>query len=390
MKNINKEFNREEALQMFEEMVTWLSKNQVIKPGDPNRGAIYFPTEDRFCNRDTACMARVFMRQYVLTGDDSWLKKAALARDYVLRVQKSIGGFPEMRGLEESDEASTVNTSIIASNLIKAYELGLPCGECDLKALKRMAEFVMTLEWKPGAFYHDTNHSQAFENRWGDEGSHLDCQNTTALAAMMLQNIYYFLEERGDKACPCWLNSAGLAVQHLLDGQKENGHWPYLFNAEWQDAGHHAMCMFYLMQAAKYPPHSTNKFIVETLERGARWLIDSALLQTKLGTKINWAAGRSACLYFTTEYFFIAAPLAQIANMGCKDNEEYRHEALELMRYVRTDLWNNQNYDKEGPFRLTEAGIKIGYAWFGQSMGWAIYQFDELIEQMGWWKPSET
>ena len=60
--------------------------------------------------------------------------------------------------------------------------------------------------------------------------------------------------------------------------------------------------------------------------------------------------------------------------------------SLEVLRYVRTDLWDNPRRDTEGPFRLTEAGIRVGYAWFGQSMGWAAYMLDDLIEQMGWWK----
>jgi hypothetical protein len=145
--------------------------------------------------------------------------------------------------------------------------------------------------------------------------------------------------------------------------------------------------MQYLAEAAIYPPHNRNRSILSAQRRAALWLTRDPLLQTKRGTKINWAINTTACIYFTTEYFFIACPLTRVANMDPKDGDLWRHEALELMRYVRTDLWDNQNRDTEGPYRLTEAGIKIGYAWFGQSMGWCIYMLDELIEQMGWWKP---
>lgn len=384
-------FGRKDAVGMFEEMVAWLAAHQVALRDDPNCGSIYFPTEDRFCNRDTACMARIFMRQFQQGGGDTWRRKAALARDHVLSVQKPNGGFPEMRGRVESDAGSTVNTAIAAANLIKAYELGLDCEERDLDALGRMAEFEMTLEWQPGAFYHDTNHLRTFKDQtgrvhWGDEGSHLDCQNTTALASMALQRIYYFLEARGGKPKTTWLDAAGRAVAHLLEGQDSAGQWPYHVGASWKDAGHHAMCLLHLAEAAAFPPHDHNPAILEALQRGAHWLLDDALLQTKLGTKINWARCRSACLYFTTEYFFIAAPLARLAKLEANNREEYCHEALELMRYVRSDLWDNANYDSEGPYRLTEAGIKLGYAWFGQSMGWALYMLDELIEQMGWWE----
>ncbi len=388
-----KEFGRKKAVGMFEEMVTWLSEHQVAKRGDPNRGAIYFPTEDRFCNRDTACMARAFMRQHLRTGDMAWRQKASLARDHVLSVQKPNGGYPELRGRKQSDDGSTVNTSLVAANLIKAYELGLDCQTRDLAALEKMADFELTLEWKPGAFYHDTNHRRTFKDQsgtiihWGEEGSHRDCQNTTALASMMLQRIYYYLAKHGGKPKQVWLSAAGRAIKHLLAGQDRDGQWPYCVGDKWKDAGHHAMCMQYLVEAAAYPPHNRNRSILSALRRAAVWLSRDALLQTKKGTKINWAVNNTACLYFTAEYFFIASALTRFANMDdSKNGDIWRHEALELMRYVRTDLWNNAQRDNEGPFRLTEAGIKIGYAWFGQSMGWCVYTLDDLIEGMGWWK----
>jgi len=143
VKSSLREISRKEVIGMFDEMAAWLAEHQVAKRGDPNRGAIYFPTEDRFCSRDTACMARTFMRQYCRTGDGAWREKAALARDYVLRAQRPTGGFPEMRGRAESDKGSTVNTAIAAANLIKAYELGLDCAARDLDALARMAPAAM-------------------------------------------------------------------------------------------------------------------------------------------------------------------------------------------------------------------------------------------------------
>jgi hypothetical protein len=204
---------------------------------------------------------------------------------------------------------------------------------------------------------------------------------------MALQRIYYFLKTKsGSIHEQEWLNAAERAVKHLLEGQAPSGQWPYYFDAGGCDAGHHSMCMFYLAEAASFPVKINKKTIWNSLQRGADWLIDEALLETQYGTKINWARNKSACLYFSSEYFLIAAALASTANMGVENADEYRHEALELMRYIRTDLWNNPNYETEGPLRLTEAGIKIGYAWFGQSMGWVVYQLDDMIEQMKWWE----
>jgi hypothetical protein len=267
----------------------------------------------------------------------------------------------------------------------------MDCDSRDLRALERMADFVMTLEWRPGAFYHDTNHLGEFRHHqtgellWGKEGSKRDCQNTTALAAMMLLRVFHFLDENRGQPRQEWLEAAARAVRHLLDGQTPEGHWPYYFGADWLDVGHHAMSMFYLAGAAEFAPHYGNASVRDALVRGGRWLVDVGLLQTKKGTKIDWAISQSACTYFTNEYFCTAAPLARLAGIDPENRAFWRHEALELLRYVRTDLWNNPNREAEGPFKLTEAGIRIGYAWFGQSMGWSVYQLDDLIEQTGWW-----
>lgn len=384
-------FGKAEVRGMFQEMIEWLGDQQILDASEERYRAIYFRTEDRYCNRDTACAAMGFMQQYRSTGDRVWRDKASLARDYVLDVQKENGGYPEMHGRAESDGGSTVNTAIIASNLIKAYELGLHCTERDLEALVRMADFELTLEWQLGAFYHDTNHQGAFQHHetdelmWGDEGSKLDCQNTTALAAMMLQRIFHFVHGHAGQAKQEWVAAAARAVHHLLEGQRANGHWPYYVDADWLDAGHHAMCMFYLAGAAEHPPHNEDPAARDAVIRAGEWLVDEGLLQTKRGTKINWAISRSACAYFTNEYFLTAAPLARLGRIDPENRDRWHHEALELLRYVRTDLWDNPNRETEGPFSLTEAGIRIGYAWFGQSIGWAVYQLAEVIDEMGWW-----
>ena len=384
-------FGKDEVLGMFDEMVVWLAEQQILDEGHPHYRGIYFRTEDRYCNRDTACAARAFMRQFLVTGDEKWKEKASLARDYVLDVQEENGGYPEMRGRAKSDGGSTVNTSVIAANLIRAWQLGLESGERELEALSRMADFELALEWRPGAFYHDTNHVGAYRHHetdeplWGDEGSRRDCQNTNALAAMMFHRIFSFLEERGGEPESAWLEAAARAVRHLLDGQDRNGHWPYYIDADWLDAGHHGMCLLHLAEAAEFPPHRGNPEIEGALTRAGRWLVEEGLLQTKRGTKVNWAVSRSACLYFTVEYFLVATPLARLSNVDPERRAVWRHEALELLRYVWTDLWDNANREAEGPFRLTEAGIRLGYAWFGQSMGWAAYQLEDLIDQLGWW-----
>lgn len=384
------DFTLADARDMFAAMVDWLGQQQVTDPQSEHDGAIYFTIEDRYCNRDTACAAAVFMRQARLTGDPGWSRQAAPARDAVLRMQLPNGGLPEMRGREQSDGGSLVNTGVAADNLLRAYALGLPFGDVDLLALRRMADFTLTLEWQSGAFYHDTNHVKAFDNhkgdRWGDEGSQLDCQNTTALAAMTLLRLADFLERQGGAVRSDWRAAAARAVEHLLAGQLPNGHWPYWIGADWTDIGHHAMVLHHLAEAAAFPPHDRDPRIRHALVQGGRWLVDNGLLQTKLGTKINWRREQSACVYFTHDFFLTAGALGRLGTVDLPGRQEWHHEALELLRYVRTDLWDNPEYEREGPLLLTEAGLRAGYAWFGQSMGWCLYMLDDLIEQLGGWE----
>ena len=381
--------DRDAVLAMYREMAEWLGRQQV-RDGR-NVGSVYFPTEDRYCNRDTACAAAVFMRMAGLAGGAPWREQAAAAREHVLAVQGANGGYPELRGQELSDGGSAVNTSVIATNLIRAYIAGLPCEVRDMDALTRMADFVLTLEWQSGAFYHDTNHVAAFRGpngdlMWSDEGSQRDCHNTTALAAAMLRRIAGFLEARGRAPNPLWRAAAKRAVGHLLAGQNADGHWPYWAGATWYDVGHHGMCMHHLAEALGTADASERATGVAAIVRGAEWLLDYGLLPGRKGTKIDWAMEHSACVYFTHGYFAVAAPLARLAAFTPCGAARWRHEALELMRYVRTALWDNPNASREGPFRLTEAGLCKGYAWFGQSMGWCLYLLDDLIDQLGWWR----
>ncbi|MBT3377029.1 MAG: hypothetical protein HN742_16345 [Lentisphaerae bacterium] len=382
--------DKQAVLAMYREMAEWLGRHQVDTPTDTRHGSLYYPTEDRYCNRDTACAASAFMQMAKITGDAAWQKQAAAARDYVLRVQGANGGFPELRGLEDSDGGSAVNTSIIATNLIRAYQRGLPCSTRDVDALVRMADFILTLEWKPGAFYHDTNHAGPFRTpdgtlRWGTEGSGRDCHNTTALSAAMLRWVSTFVETRGGTPDSRWNQAADRAVEHLLDGQNEDGHWPYWAGATWHDVGHHGMCIFHLTEALENADSAEQEAVVEKLLRGAEWLLENGLLPSRKGTKIDWAVEKSACVYFTHGYFAVAAPLARLAALDPHHSAAWHHAALELLRYVRTTLWDNADAEKEGPFRLTEAGLCKGYAWFGQSMGWCLYLLDDLIGQLGWW-----
>lgn len=144
------------------------------------------------------------------------------------------------------------------------------------------------------------------------------------------------------------------------------------------------MTLFHLAQASEFPPHNKNTMIKKSIIRGGKWLVKEGILHTEKGSKINWAMERSACVYFTLNYFIVSASLARIVNIDIKNRDFWKRESIELLRYVRTDLWYNTFKEKEGPFRLSEAGLVAGYSFFGQSLAWALYYFDDLITQMGW------
>jgi len=392
--NTRRTIRKQEILNMRRQMIEWLVRQQITNSRSPHYGCIYYADEDRYCNRDTGCAASIFMYESHLTGKQFWKGRALIAKEHVLKSQGKNGGYPEMRHRKKSDNGSTVNTAIIADSLVSACELGIPYDEKDLTALERMAEFQMTLEWKPGAFYHDTNHIHSYQYRergkvkwgWGPEGSHLDCQNTTALAAMMLIRISDFLEKHQHSINPEWEQASVRAVKHLLSGQDRNGHWPYFKNGKGFDVGHHSLCMFCLAKIIEHPRFSDNKKILHTLVRAGLWTVNEGLLQTKRGTKINWAINHSACSYFTAEYFLVAASLMRVAALKTRESRIFQREALELLRYVRTDLWENSEAEKQGPFRLTEGYLCAGYAWFGQSMAWVLYFFNDLLGKIGWLK----
>lgn len=361
-----------DLIAMNQEMIHWLRGQQIQEVGHPHYGAIWYPTERRYDNRDTACSIPVFWRQYLATGEERYRQQADLARQYVLSVQEEDGGFAELTfDNKRMDEGSTVNTGMAMMALVRAFEAGYPCEQTDLAALSRMADFLLTLEWTPGGFYHDENHIL--------KNSGLDCQNTTALAAASLCLVTRFLSAQNYPLKAEWQNALERAIKRLLEGQDASGQWPYRLGMIERypcDMNHHGMLM--LMVGELYRQYRDER-LLSALVLGGQWLVEDAFLQTAHGTKHNWAFQKSACLYFTAGYFHTASALMQLAELDTGHQSYWDHHARELLRYVRTDLWHNPKHSEEGPFRLTEAGMAPGYAWHGQAMGWCAYLMDHIL-----------
>lgn len=360
---------------MNDAMTTWLAGQQIQDSAHSYYRAIWYPSEQRYDNRDTGCAALAFWRRFLLTGEQRYRTQAHLAREYVLDVQEEDGGYAELtRNNARMDEGSTVNTGMIAVSLVRAFEAGLECTQRDLEALARMADYLLTLEWTPGGFYHDENHLY--------KKSKMDCQNTTALAATTLCHIRRLLLAHDYPINAAWEEAVLRAMERLLQGQDASGQWPYrlgMIDTYPCDMNHHGMLM--LMQGELYRVYQDQR-LLDALVLGGRWLVEDAFLPTPHGTKHNWAFQQSACLYFTAGYFFTSSALAQLAALDEDRYEYWNHQARELLRYVRTDLWDNPRYETEGPFRLTEAGLAPGYAWHGQAMGWCTYLMDHLLADL--------
>ena len=383
------ELSDAELRRMYWEMVEWLAEQQVRDASHPHYGAIYFPTETRYDNRDTGLAGLAFWRCHAASGDAAFAEQALLARDYALRVQEEDGGYAELtRNNERMDEGSLVNTGMIADGLIRAYRAGLPHGDADHDALARMADFILTLEWQPGGFYHDEGHLS--------KNTRLDCQNTTCLAAVALSQISDFLEAQGIVPKAEWLEAARRTIPRIVDGQEATGQWPYrkdMLDAFPCDMNHHGMVMVHVGDIYE---RFGDPALLDVLIRGGEWLVEDALLHTERGTKHNWTHQRSACLYFSWGYFMTSSALAKLAHLDASRAEHWAHEAREIMRYVRSDLWHNPRlarltegtnecipYTEKGPVKLTEGGWAPGYAWHGQSMGWSCYQMDHLLSDLG-------
>ena len=342
-------------------------------------GRIHYPSEGRYDNRGTGCAVLAFWRLYGMTGEDRFADQARLARDTVLNIQEDDGGYAELgRNQVRMDEGSIVNTGLISDSLVLAYRAGLDYDRRDIESLCRMADYMLTLEWLPGAFYHDEGH--AYRN------SKMDCQNTTALAGMSLLHIYDFVKENGGPADPRWLEAAQRTIPRIIAGQEDTGQWPYRLGEIEKypcDMNHHGMLA---MTACEIYSRLPDPDLLDRLIRGAYFLTEDTFLHTERGTKHNWAYQRSACLYFTQGYFLTSSYLALLSQLDKDHGDTWAHEAREIMRYVRTDLWHcpapGYEHLEEGPYRMTEQGLAPGYAFHGQALAWCSYQMDYFMRAL--------
>ena len=389
-----KGFGKKQLRAMFDDIVAWCKRRQVLDPNDRHYGAIY-SEEDKYDFRDAAAAAVCFAYAWRDTGDEDYRRCALLARDYVYNGQHmnpkdkaQYGGFSHMihgewgPGLQrlggKLPNVSGVETCIDINLLIKAIELGLKPSRKDIERIKLAAKWVADNEFKPGIFSHDA-------------GSTHDCQNSNALGAMALSRAYYALEKLGEKPPKQWLEAARRGMLHWLEGQEAIGCWPYVFamigrgQAFWEhNVPDQGMGTYHFLVACQTPAFRKLPGIEDAAKRAARWWlcmshIDRRAPMPTINIDDRRASGQLKFSAFTWCRFMAAASLMRIAELT-DEKEPWRHLAMRYMEHVHTKLWNTTDPTKAPVRRATRDDMTL-CSWI-QAAEWAGVLLREMEERL--------
>lgn len=355
------------VLRLWQRMIDWPAGKQVAE--GRCRGAVYYPTENHFCPRESACAMTAFMHRYLVEGDPIWKDRALAAMDYVLDSQEEDGGYAELgRDGARIDEGSMVSTAPVACNLIAAVNMGLPAGKRVIECLRHIAEWILKLEWQPGAFYHDENHIV--------RDSRIDCQNTTAMAACAMAGIERFLSAGGEAGHAGLIAAARRAADHLIEGQSADGHWPYTIGAEWLDVSHQGMTLCFVTGLAADDRFSGDTRLVKAVGRGADWLLSSGIRDDG---SLNWEIETSWNRYLTQSYFLVATALNRAATLNTDRREDYLRAVSCLLNYVVDNLDAGDDYDAVGPLKVKEDGEQYRDGYPHQYLAWNASLLGEIL-----------
>ncbi len=270
-------FGKRELRAMFNDVLDWCRRRQVLEPGNPHYGAIY-SEEDKYDFRDAAAAAVCFAYAWRDTRDEQWRRRALAARAYVYRGQHvddpanpdQYGALcqmvPPFRRLGDKLPAvNGVETCIAINLLVKTFELGLEPSDEDLRRLRLAAQWVAASEFQPGTFRHH-------------EGTTWDCQNSNSLAAMALARAYQALNRRGHHPPESWLDAARRGMRHWVEGQEAIGCWPYRFAMIGRGQAFHernlpdqGMGAYHFLVACGERPFPGEPNIQDRMRRAARW-----------------------------------------------------------------------------------------------------------------------
>ena len=383
-------FGKKELRAMFNDLLDWCRRRQVMTPGDPHYGAIY-SEEDKYDFRDAAAAAVCFTYAWRDSGDEQWRRRALAARAYVYKGQHvddpknaaQYGGFcqmvPSFRRLGEKLPAVVdVETCIIVNLLVKTFELGLPPAAEDLRRLELAARSVVASEYQPGKFRHH-------------EGATWDCQNSNALGTMALARAYHVLDQQGPRPPQAWLDASRRGMHHWLEGQEAIGCWPYRFAMIGRGQGFHernipdqGMGTYHFLVACGTPTFREEPNVQDRMRRAARWWLCTSRIDRRpplptIDLDDRQSAGGLMVSTFTWCRFMAAASLMRIADSS-GEQDPWRQLALRYMEHVYTKLWNRTDPDTAPVRRSSYDKIKL-YTWI-QAAEWDGALLREMEERL--------
>jgi len=370
-------FGKKELRAMFNDLLDWCQRRQVLDPGDVHYGAIH-SEEDKYDFRDAAAAAVCFTYAWRDTGDQQWRRRALAARSYVYKGQhvddpanrNQYGGFCQMVAgkFDQSDQSfrrlgdklpkvTGVETCIAVNLLVKTFELGLEPAEEDLRRLELAGRWVAASQFSPGMFRHH-------------EGSTSDCQNSNALAAMALARAYQALEKSGRRPPESWLEAARRGMRHYVQGQEAIGCWPYLFATIGRGQAYHernipdqGMGVYHFLVACRTPAFRDEPEGEDRMRRAARWWLSTSRIDRRpplatIDLDDREASGMLKFSAFTWCRFMAAASLVRIAEQS-GEPDPWRQLALRYLEHVYTKLWNRTQPDTAPVRRATRSDMTL-------------------------------
>ena len=388
-------FGKKQLRAMFNDIVDWCKRRQVLDPQDIHCGAIY-SEEDKYDFRDAAAAAVCFTYAWRDSGDEDYRRRAISARDYCYKGQymddpsntARFGGFCHMvhgawgAGVQrlggDLGGAVGVETGIIANLLVKLIELGLEPSPEDAKHLRAAAVWMINNESAPGTFRHH-------------EGTSHDCQNSNALGAETIVRAYYALEKLGEEPPPQWLEAARRGMAHVVEGQEAIGCWPYVFAKigrgqafSQQNIPDQGMGTYHFLVACDTPAFGEFPGTEEAMRRAARWWLCTSRLDTDgpfptIDLDDREARGTLKFSRFTWCRFMAAASLMRIAQLT-GEKQPWQQLAMRYMEHVDTKLRNRTDPEK-APFKRATIDDMTLCSWI-QAAEWAGVLLREMEERL--------
>ncbi|MBN1343361.1 MAG: hypothetical protein JXQ73_11810 [Phycisphaerae bacterium] len=388
-------FGKKQLRAMFNDVLDWCKRRQILDPDDIHYGAIY-SEEDKYDFRDAAAAAVCFAYAWRDTGDEDCRRRAILARDYCYKGQHMadpdnkdrFGGFAHMvhgawgKGQQRLSQplggAVGVETGIIVNLLVKLIELGLTPSADDLERLRAAALWMVNNECSPGTFRHH-------------EGASHDCQNSNALGAEAIVRACDALSALGHQPPTSWLEAARRGMVHFIEGQEAIGCWPYVFAnvGRGQAFAEHSlpdqgMGVYHFLVAYNTPAFRDLPGAVDALKRAARWWlcmsrIDPSAPMPTIDLDDRQARGSLKFSKFTWCRFMAAACLMRIAELT-GEAKPWRQLALRYMEHVDLKLRNRTDPNK-APFKRATTDDMTLCSWI-QAVEWAGVLLREMEERL--------